>query len=551
MAETINRAAEARSCTRGEVAVAVAAFAAGACLLWLSAPRAGEFWWSDSPRHALNGVFLKDLIAAAPWRNPGSWATQYYVQYPALTILFYPPLFYAATAPFYALFGVSHATALAVVLLHYVAAACGLYILARRWMSPPVALATGLLLMAAPGVALWGRQVMLEIPSLAFALWAVVVLRDFADHPRPARLYCGVFLLLCAAYTKITAIFVGPAVGLMLLAREGQNVRRDRHLRTAASLFAIGLIPLVMLTATFGRANLQSAIAIPDEQVSRAHLAGWVWYARQLPDQLGWPVLIAALLYPPLAVFGRRVRNVSRLDAVLLVTWFAGGYFLFSAIDLKEARHSTLILPPLLIAAGLAIEQMLPRRAVAAAALVLVAATACITWRYAPVPAVAGYREAADVIAHQAPANSVILFSGERDGSFIFNLRALDPDRHLFTVRSDKLLLRVAIRRELGVEQKAYSEAQISQMLDMYGISYVVAQSDFWTDLSVMASLQHVLRSDQFSEVARIPIVATVSTDDRELRIYRNNHPIEPGHTLTLDLPIIGATVEGSVGTQR
>ena len=35
---------------------------------------------------------------------------QYYVQYPALTILFYPPLFYAVAAPFYAIFGVSHAT---------------------------------------------------------------------------------------------------------------------------------------------------------------------------------------------------------------------------------------------------------------------------------------------------------------------------------------------------------------------------------------------------------------------------------------------------------
>jgi hypothetical protein len=30
--------------------------------MWLSAPRHGEFWWSDSPRHALNGVFVMDPL---------------------------------------------------------------------------------------------------------------------------------------------------------------------------------------------------------------------------------------------------------------------------------------------------------------------------------------------------------------------------------------------------------------------------------------------------------------------------------------------------------
>jgi len=95
-----------------ERAIAALIFALGAVVLWTSAPQNGEFWWSDSPRHALNGVFIQDLIAAFPWRDPAQFAAQYYVQYPALTILFYPPLFYVVSAPFFAVFGVSHATAL-------------------------------------------------------------------------------------------------------------------------------------------------------------------------------------------------------------------------------------------------------------------------------------------------------------------------------------------------------------------------------------------------------------------------------------------------------
>ena len=75
-------------------------------LLFAQAPHGGAFYWSDSPRHALNGVFVMDLIKAMPLDDPTGYAYRYYAQYPALTILFYPPLFYAISAPFYAVLGV-------------------------------------------------------------------------------------------------------------------------------------------------------------------------------------------------------------------------------------------------------------------------------------------------------------------------------------------------------------------------------------------------------------------------------------------------------------
>ena len=80
-----------------------------ACLaLLLTAPVNGDFWWSDAPRHALNGAFVRDFIAAHPVHDPVRWAIDYYLRRPALTIMFYPPLFYAAEAITFALFGVSH-----------------------------------------------------------------------------------------------------------------------------------------------------------------------------------------------------------------------------------------------------------------------------------------------------------------------------------------------------------------------------------------------------------------------------------------------------------
>src|SRR5690606_13032157 len=103
-------------------------------MLYLTAPRGGAFWWSDAARHALNAAFVTDLLRDMPFGDPVGYAYRYYAQYPALTILFYPPLLYAITAPFFMLLGVSHEVALGVVFLHYIAFGLGCWRLARYWV---------------------------------------------------------------------------------------------------------------------------------------------------------------------------------------------------------------------------------------------------------------------------------------------------------------------------------------------------------------------------------------------------------------------------------
>jgi hypothetical protein len=165
-----------------------------------------------------------------------------------------------------------------------------------------------------------------------------------------------------------------------------------------------------------------------------------------------------------------------------------------------------------------------------------------------PVPRIAGYREAVDLIADRAPAGSAVLFSGYRDGSFIFALRAREDRRDVRVLRADKLLLKIAVRRELGVEQMGYSEDEIADLLNRYGVRYVVAQPDFWTDLGEMRRLQAVLQSPRFEAIARVPVTGNVPHDDRELVIYRNLGPVAPpGGAIELDLPIIGRSISGTI----
>ena len=83
-----------------------------AILFITGAPVDGAFFWADSPRHALNGAFIMDMLKDMPTSDPVGYAYDYYSQFPALTILFYPPLYSFILAPFYAIFGVSQETAL-------------------------------------------------------------------------------------------------------------------------------------------------------------------------------------------------------------------------------------------------------------------------------------------------------------------------------------------------------------------------------------------------------------------------------------------------------
>jgi hypothetical protein len=236
---------------------------------------------------------------------------------------------------------------------------------------------------------------------------------------------------------------------------------------------------------------------------------------------------------------------MSRADTWFWLLWLVTGYLFFSAIDLKEARHSIFILPPLVFAAAMLLGN-LPKPAsstVALAVLVIVVAVQTVLFR--PVPYVQGYAQAAEFIARHAPPGSKVLFSGYRDGSFVFNMRAREDRRDLSVIRADKLLLNVAVRRELGVGQKNLTEKEMAEQINRLGVHYLVVQPGFWNDLEVMQRFEKLLASSQFKEVARISTPANFNAHEKELVIYRNLGTVNQlAAPLDLDLPIIGRTIK-------
>jgi hypothetical protein len=323
---------------------------------------------------------------------------------------------------------------------------------------------------------------------------------------------------------------------------------RDRHLWLAALLCVIGMVPAMILTLKFGAANVQSVVSADVGVHETGLFAPWLWYGRRLPEMVGWPFVLMITTIPVLWLSGRRL-GVAPSEAILLTGWFFVGYALLSIIELKATRNAVIILPPVLLAAGLAWCAWLGKARWAEVTLVAVALAATgAVLLFKPVPSVTGYRQAAAWIAEHAPPDAIIVFSGERDGSYVWNMRTMEQRKDITTVRSDKLLLSISVERARGTKAKSLSEDQIASLLDNDGVTYVVAQDDFWTDIPVMARLQALLRSPHFHEVQRIAITSNVPVHDKILRIYRNNGEINPHpQGISLDLLMINQQVSGTL----
>lgn len=525
-------------------AVLVAAVAG----LFATAPVQGDFSWSDAPRHALNGAFIKDFVAAAPWHDPRGWAVDYYLQYPALTILFYPPLFYVFEAAAYALFGVSHAVAQATVSLFALLLGAATYALLRptfpRWSS----LGASLLVIGGPEIAQWGRQVMLDVPAYALVVTGVLFFARYLRAERPAALYLAVTAVLAAVYIKLNAAFIAPVLAIVLVIEKGPRVLRDRHALGAAALGAAGLVPALFLTLRYGAANMQSVTGRAAD-LPLTDIGAWLFYIERIPGYLGYVASALAACGIVLLVL-RRFTPLEPWFARLLALWLGFGYLFFSAIGVREPRHGMMLAFPLVVFAIVALHRLLPGRLAPPAATGLGAATLLYSLVLDPVPAVHGYEKVADYIASHAPANAVIVFSGYRDGNFVFDLRTHEERRDISTIRADKLLLRIAVERARGVAQADLDEKQIAETLRELGVSLIAVQPGFWNDLQEMARFSSVLRSPDFEPVARFRITGAATPGEDTIEIYKPTYPVEQHpRKLLLEMPIIGQTFRGEVGS--
>lgn len=522
----------ARSPTVSVATVAVVALLAACALaFYLTAPREGNFWWSDSPRHAINGLFLLDLLRDLPLRDPAGWAWRYYAQYPSLTIGFYPPGLHAVLAVWFAVFGASHASAVACIAVFAFLLGLGTWLLLRRVASNAAALAATLLLLAMPELVLWGRQVMLDLPMLTVSVWAGVCFVRYLEVGQTRMLWCAAALAVMALYVKQNTALVALALLATLLAHARAKPPRLASMLALVAVVAVSLVPLMLLQLRFGDFNLTNIVHRSDVTMDRFSAASLLWYPRRVPEMMGWPLLLMSAGGLVVALVGARRRW--HPVQTFLFTWLVAGLVAVTLIHWKETRHALIMLAPLGCMSVFLIDAVARRAARLAWLLPAVAAVAlAITLAARPVPRIDGVAQAASRVMALAGPGARIAFSGKEDGAFIFDLRLLDAERRTKVVRMDKLLLDITIHPELGLNAKDLKQEEIGDMLNRYGIAWVVAAPGLWTEAPAMQRLERLLASPAFEHVDTVPVSGDTST--REFRIYRNLGPLksppdEPG----------------------
>ena len=521
-------------------------------LLFETSPRAGDFWWSDAPRHAMDGVFYYDLIRTLPLAHLKQWAMAYYIQYPAVTVLFYPPLFALVEAGFFGLLGVSHTAAQLTVGAFLLAATYGTYFLARHWLDRVASFSAALLFIGAPAVAFWGRQVMLEIPAFALLIWGAYFFFRYSDSARPRDLYIVTALLLAAGYTKQSVAFIVPVYALTLYFLYPKDLLRRKEVWWSAAVFCVGVTPLMIFTWLWGRLNVKQVTGDEWADNSRTTLSGWFYVARQWHHQVGWIVLMLAVMYCLGAILHKKWRLPNAV-MFFFVGWLLVGYLFFTLIALKVERYSIFLIFPLVFFATLAFSRGLPAKLARFATAALAVGMFTHTLLTQHVPFVSGYRTAAEYVCSIAPPESVVLFSGRRDGSFIFNVRALQGCKNLTVIRADKLLLLLKGNRFLfGVKDLGVTDQQFEEMLGRYAVRYVVMQPNFWSDLQSMQMVARVLHGDQFKLLRTVPVTGDGEPDEAELEIYQNlTADAQQRRPVTFDLPAFGVTIQGNVGPEK
>ncbi len=508
---------------------------AAAVATFMTAARDEDFWWADGASFALNGEMLRDYLASGFAQTPMAFALEWFHRYPALTISLYPPIFPLAEAGVFAVFGFSHAAAIGTVTGFTALAALGMFWMMRTTVGLMAAAGAGVMLLGTPGVLLWSREIVLDVPAMAFLLLAAAALLRYQAIEETGRgrgsLLPAVLLTLAAAYTKQTALFVAPAFVVALLADQGRDLLRRKSTWIALGVGIGGLVPLAVFTVLFGNENFHIAFGSGTGQKGYGRLSWQALcaYGRVMPDIIvGIVPLLGALSYLVLVLVRGFRANTERRLTVLMFAWLIVDYLCVSVTADFEPRYAIpLTVPPVVLSVLLLTRLLAP---LVASGVAVTAGVALLVWQISiqPVTRVEGYGDVAQYILDHTTQDDAVLFHGMASKNFTFSIRTRSPTPKIYIVRAEKFLVDYNITRDWGITDHNLTSAEIETIVNRNNFAFIVFQPNFWTDQPSIATLQRLIDSDRFRLVAQFGITSEDRSRQTPIRVYRDIHAGPP-----------------------
>ncbi len=502
----------------------------------LSIRPAEPVFCGDSNRHVMTSVFFRDLLADGGLGSPKAYAEAYFAQYPALGLLVWPPLFHALCGVLMLIFGTSVVVARGLILASLILAAVCVYRLARRATDADAAALVTIVFLLLPLIFQYGRDVMLEMPSLALCLVSLDQFDRWHSHGQRRALYAAAFAAALAALTRFDAVLLLLCYLMVFLIRGRWDRLRSWHPVGAAALAILLVAPVyAIILREMGGLHLRQAAdsvggAVGGSANGFLQLKNFWFYPAALGEQAGWPVVLLSAA-GALTVFVRRQTNPCGVFLALLTAT----YLTFTPLAELHIRHAIYWLPataffavrglnslvlPLLLSGNSSLRRLL-LPAVYAAFLTL---TACGTLRE-PSYRVEGYRKAAEFTLQHTRPGDAIFFDGWWDGNFTYHIRHLDPGRSRTVIRGDRLLYDFLCVPATDFRQHVETDMDILRALTEAAPKFVVIESpQFYQKVEIAQQLRELIRARPDLFVPQETVAVTSTMDHLpafELRIFR------------------------------
>jgi hypothetical protein len=481
---------------------------------------------TDAARHAMNGAFVRDLVASGQVTHPIQYGKYYYGHLPALSLPFHPPLFPAIESVFFWIFGVNLFAARLAVALATAASAILLFrLIVGTHQAPWLALCVTSTFCLWREAQVVSADVMLEFPAMAFTLGALTCLKSMIGENGRWRWLLFALLAGCAVWTKQHALFLGAAPFLYaVLVGQWKSLLRWR-LWVALVLLGMQVIALSALAIPFRGTGVDQVSIVYD--TGNIFVRNVTYYASFLRSTIGLIPTIFLAGAVAAAFFGPgRKRNalylawgVSAFGLLLLIVPFSGRYLFFTLPAIILIAYETLAR-----LAGRIVGARYAWCAPAAAALVC-----SVAGLRTPPVFLRGPAQAADALVDGAPRR--VLYCGSTDGNFTFETRARDPRINTIVISGDKLP---------AAELKP---AQFDEFARRYGLNDIVLEQ------SSRAQACDALAAAPTAAMALVREIPLESSEPRwtggKLKLYRYAAAAaDPERNLKMKIPKLGGDVE-------
>ncbi len=526
---------------RRRLVISLAIIVAHAALYRPSEP----FYDNDETRNVMTGVFFHDALIDLPVSSPVRYAVDYYLQYPALGILHWPPFFHASLGAFMLAFGTTLLTARILIVVFALIACNYLYAIVERTHDAVTASLAMALLGLSPLMFEMSHYVMLEVPTLASSVAALFYFLRYLDSGRRADLYLASVASSLALLTRFDGAYLVPTFLILCIARGRLDLLKRVEFFIAVAIAVVLTLPTyAVMFKMLGSVHTQVVVSGTYPEATRPfHPLNFVSYLVWLPRQMGWFALAPAVIG---FVASLRVRDRSAAwpyFAVLLSV-----YAMIVSVAEIEPRHAIYWSPALALFAAHGLSFVGKPKVFAALTIVVVAGTFWSTTRKG-VFYLNGYEDAARYVVDHTTRSRFCLFDHSLNGDFIFQVRRHDPARRLWILRGDKLFYSTLIDPQMGYREFASGEADILKGIAEYDPEFLVLEEP---SIGVRLPMAEALRSavhahpDRFALEARFPIASNLGPyQGKALNVYRVKPTgAEPKMTVKLYMLSLGRSLE-------